>query len=212
MAYSLLNGDKDMTQYKKDLVKESIDAAALTVFASKGYKGTKIADISDCAGISVGNIYKYYKSKEEIFLSVVPESFIESVKGVLFKKIVLTTNEKSLVLLESSGEFWLNNQGVIEFLVENRERILIVLKNNKGTKYENTKDELIHFLISSVKETSNLNLSNKGNIDFVLNIIYNSLIDITLRVLEERYGIEEVKEGLLEISTYHLFGITGLLR
>jgi AcrR family transcriptional regulator len=212
MSYSLLNGDKDMTQYKKDLVKESIDTAALSVFASKGYKGAKIADISDCARISVGNIYKYYKSKEEIFLSVVPESFIESIKEVLFKKIVLTASEKSLVLLESSEEFWLNNQEIIELLVENRERILIVLKNNRGTKYENTKDELIHFLIRAAEETSNLNHSNKENIGFVLNIIYNSLIDITLRVLEERNGIEEVKEGLLEITTYHLFGITGLLK
>lgn len=200
-----------MAQYKKDLVKESIDSAALTVFASKGYRDAKITDISDYANISVGNIYKYYKSKEAIFLSVVPERFIESVKEVLLKKIVIAS-EKNLKLLENIEDFWLNNQEIIEFLVKNRERVLIVLKNNRGTKYENTKEELVDFLINAVRETINLNHEKKSNIDFILKIIYSSLIDITLRVLEERASLEAVKESLLEINTYHLFGITGLLK
>lgn len=200
-----------MAQYKKDLIKESIDFAALTVFASKGYRGTKITDISDCARISVGNIYKYYKSKEEIFFSVTPESFIESVKRVLYKKIVAASNE-NLGLLENAEDFWLNNQEVIEFLVENRERVLIVLKYNRGTKYENTKEELIRFLIDSVNKTSNSNLGKKNNIDFILKLIYSSLIDTTLTVLEEKNSLEEVKESLLEINKYHLFGIIGLLK
>lgn len=200
-----------MAQYKKDLVKESIDSAALTVFASKGYRDAKITDISDYANISVGNIYKYYKSKEAIFLSVVPEHFIEAVKEVLLKKIVIAS-EKNLKLLENIEDFWLNNQEIIEFLVKNRERVLIVLKNNRGTKYENTKEELVDFLINAVRETITLNHEKKSNIDFILKIIYSSLIDITLRVLEERASLEEVKESLLEINTYHLFGITGILK
>jgi hypothetical protein len=200
-----------MAQYKKDLVKASIDSAALTIFANKGYHETKIADISDYASISVGNIYKYYKSKEAIFLSVIPESFIASVKEVLFKKIV-AVSEKDLRFTVNVGDFWLNNQEIIEFLIVNRERVLIVLKNNKGTKYENTKEELVHFLINSVKETSNLNDERKNDIDFSLKIIYSNLIDITLKVLEERDSVEDIKESLLEINKYHLFGITGLLK
>ena len=200
-----------MAQYKKDLVKESIDSAALTVFANKGYHGTKITDISDCANISVGNIYKYYKSKEAIFLSVAPESFIESIKRVLFKKIIVTSEENSGAP-QNAENFWLNNQETIEFLVLNRERILIVLKNNKGSKYENTKEELIQFLINSIKETTNLKHEKNNNKDFVLKIIYSGLVDITLRVLEEKNSLEEVKESLGEINTYHLFGITGLLK
>lgn len=200
-----------MAQYKKDLVKESIDSAALAVFASKGYRDTKITDISRLASISVGNIYKYYKSKEVIFIGIVPESFIESLKKVLYKKIVIA-REKNLKLQEDIEDFWLNNQEVIAFLVENRELVLIVLKNNRGTKYENTKEELVHFLINAVKETSNLNHENKTNKDFILKIIYSSLIDITLRILEERDSLEEVKQSMSEINTYHLFGITELLK
>jgi AcrR family transcriptional regulator len=204
-------GDKNMAQYKKDLVKESIDSAALTVFASKGYRDTKITDISRLASISVGNIYKYYKSKEAIFMGIAPESFIESIKTVLYKKIVIA-REKSIKPQENVENFWLNNQEVIAFLVENRELILIVLKSNRGTKYENTKEELVHFLINAVKETSSLNHENKNNKDFILKIIYSSLIDITLRILEERGSLEEVKQSMLEINTYHLFGITELLK
>lgn len=199
-----------MAQYKKDLIKETIDAAALSVFAEKGYQAAKIVDISEASKISVGNIYKYYKSKEEIFYSVVPESFMDSMKAVLLRKIS-ASSQRARTLMEDSRNFWLNNQDVIEFLVENRERILIVLKNNRGTRYENTKNEMVHFLLNSVKEISSMEHEEASDMDFILNVIYSSLIDITLKVLEERRSLQEVKETLQGINKYHLLGITGLL-
>lgn len=47
-----------------------LDDAAYEVFIEKGYKETNIAEISKRAKISVGSFYKYYDSKEEIFLQV----------------------------------------------------------------------------------------------------------------------------------------------
>ncbi|MDO5096865.1 MAG: TetR/AcrR family transcriptional regulator [Peptostreptococcaceae bacterium] len=47
-----------------------LDDAAYEVFIEKGYKETNIAEISKRAKISVGSFYKYYESKEEIFLQV----------------------------------------------------------------------------------------------------------------------------------------------
>lgn len=45
--------------------------SALTVIARRGLAGTKVADIAETAGVSVGNVYKYFVSKEEIFESLV---------------------------------------------------------------------------------------------------------------------------------------------
>ena len=46
---------------------EEILDAARRVFAERGFKGTTIADVAEAAGIALGTIYLYFKSKDEIF-------------------------------------------------------------------------------------------------------------------------------------------------
>lgn len=48
-----------------------IEQAALRIFTRQGYHGTSVREIADEAGISLGNIYNYYKTKEQIFESLV---------------------------------------------------------------------------------------------------------------------------------------------
>ena len=50
--------------------KAQIFANARELFLTKGYKETNISDITDKTGIAVGSFYKFYKSKDEIFLQV----------------------------------------------------------------------------------------------------------------------------------------------
>ncbi len=44
--------------------------AALRLFDEQGYSNTKISDISEMAGISKGLVYRYFRSKEEIFFAL----------------------------------------------------------------------------------------------------------------------------------------------
>lgn len=49
--------------------------AAMEQFADKGYHHTTMQDIADAAGIAKGGIYFYFKSKEELLLTVITEYF-----------------------------------------------------------------------------------------------------------------------------------------
>ncbi len=187
-----------MAQYKKDSIKESIHEAALQVFAQKGYKGTKISDISQFGEISVGNIYRYYKSKEEIFYEIVPENFLKQLQALLYKKI------------KAAGEegFWLINQEVLDFLVQNRLAILIVLRGSEGTRYEDARQELIAFLTTTVRAT-------EGGTDAseqLLRCIYRGLMDSTLEILIAAQSMEQLQAALAQLHSYHLFGMRGLLK
>ena len=53
-----------MAQRKKDKIRDNILKKSLTLFRNKGYNETSIKDIAQACDISVGNIYKYYKSIE----------------------------------------------------------------------------------------------------------------------------------------------------
>src|SRR5437867_10916660 len=46
-----------------------VDAAA-TVFAEHGYNASRISDMVRLAGISQGNFYRHFQSKDEILLAV----------------------------------------------------------------------------------------------------------------------------------------------
>lgn len=66
------------TEQAFDERKDQIKKAALKVFAEKGLAGTKMSMIAEEAGISQGLSYRYFGSKDEIFVLLVEEAIEES--------------------------------------------------------------------------------------------------------------------------------------
>lgn len=54
---------------------EKIFAVAISEFASKGYIGANINEIAKNAGISIGSLYSYFASKEDLFLSIIDTGY-----------------------------------------------------------------------------------------------------------------------------------------
>jgi AcrR family transcriptional regulator len=52
----------------RDLKERAILEAAARVFAERGLRGTRMADIATRAGIGKGTVYEYFRSKEDLFL------------------------------------------------------------------------------------------------------------------------------------------------
>jgi len=192
-------------QYKKDGIKEKIDVAALEVFAEKGYKGAKISDIGERAGVSVGNIYRYYNSKADIFYENIGEDFIKEAKRLLAEKIAVMEG-KDLIPEGHQEEFWLANEEVISFMLENRHKMIIVFGRSEGTVYENAKEEQVSYIIGKVGESI-----APQPVEPAAAIVYRSLIDMVLNILSASADHAVIREHLHMVNMYHLFGITGLL-
>ncbi len=58
-----------------------IAAAALEVFAEKGYAGARLDEIAARAGISKGALYLYFETKEELFRAVVREAVTPNIEA-----------------------------------------------------------------------------------------------------------------------------------
>lgn len=54
-----------------DKNKQRIERAALHLFTRKGFHGTTVREIAKKAGVSMGNLYIYYPTKEDIFIGLV---------------------------------------------------------------------------------------------------------------------------------------------
>jgi AcrR family transcriptional regulator len=49
--------------------RQAIIEAATDIFVKKGYEETTIAEIAEAAGVAVGTVYLYFRSKREIYIS-----------------------------------------------------------------------------------------------------------------------------------------------
>jgi AcrR family transcriptional regulator len=199
-----------MGQYKKDDVKEKINNAALKVFAKKGYDSAKISDISKESNVSVGNIYKYYKSKEDIFYSVVPESFAEELRELIKNKIVMWKEKSKRV--ENNI---LMNESLTNLMINNRERLTILFSGSKNTKYESIREDFILLLLNLVID--NYKIDGTQNVDkestrVLLRVIFENLMNMISNILMSVENIEDQSTLLSIINKYHVFGITGIIR
>ena len=72
-------------QYEKR--RQDIMTAALDIFIRKGYSGTKIQDIAQTVGMSVGLLFNYFESKENLYEELIklgknhPKNMLESIEG-----------------------------------------------------------------------------------------------------------------------------------
>ncbi len=51
--------------------RSKIERAALSLFTRKGFHGTSVREIAKKAGVSMGKLYIYYHTKEDIFIDLV---------------------------------------------------------------------------------------------------------------------------------------------
>jgi AcrR family transcriptional regulator len=62
--------------------RERLLESAKILFSQKGYYATSVEDIVESAGFSKGAFYFYFKSKEELFKSLVEEMHLNIAKGL----------------------------------------------------------------------------------------------------------------------------------
>src|SRR3990170_7672423 len=67
-----------------------ICAAALEVFAEKGFAAAKLDEIAKRAGVSKGTLYLYFEDKESLFRAVVRDTVAPNIEAV--RAAVLGTN------------------------------------------------------------------------------------------------------------------------
>jgi len=58
---------------KKERAQQSIEQAAYELFMEQGFNATSMRQIAERSGLALGGIYNHYKSKEEIFRTLIKE-------------------------------------------------------------------------------------------------------------------------------------------
>ena len=77
-------------QVLKEEVKQKIKKAALSEFEENGYQRTSMRSIASGAGVTVGNLYRYFKDKDDLFQVIIRPAFQEIYK---FIKVILSQKQ-----------------------------------------------------------------------------------------------------------------------
>lgn len=141
-------------QKLKEEVRESIIKASKSLFKEKGFEETSMHDIAKVAGISTGNIYRYFLTKQKIldeildemgkefimFFNMLPSVYPvenhEQVYNSLFEKMIYFAEEKNdelniLFRCENQIQFISFKKRIIDLFVDKIEQIVGSTENGK---------------------------------------------------------------------------------
>jgi AcrR family transcriptional regulator len=182
-------------QYLKDEVRKSIVEEALKEFKQLGYKGASIRSIAKKSHTSVGNMYKYFESKEDLY---------ENLIGSVYHRLMIYINQFDKIELNEKAEFIFYElmDKIMEIFNENSTELSILLNKSNESKYENCKSTFIEFITRIVTEKAKyeLSLENKKLKDnFIIYIISNSLVESIAIILKEREDGAEVRRLILKV-------------
>ncbi len=98
--------------------KQTIMRTALSLFAKKGFYTTTIADIAKEMGMSVGNMYNYFSSKEELakeLLVCTSREFAKEIQKINQKEI--SSEEKIKQIIKLYFDKAINEPEVIDYFM-----------------------------------------------------------------------------------------------
>lgn len=142
---------------KKEAKKDKIIEKSMELFCEKGYYATKVEEITKALGISKGNFYTYFASKEEVLYEIlnimknekirmlgeintdkapkeVLKDFIEDYKQYVFKYLKKVT-------LQNMDNF-LKDERVVNYVVEIQDILIEFLKKNIVERIEGSKNKV----------------------------------------------------------------------
>jgi AcrR family transcriptional regulator len=90
-------------QRRADERPREICAAALDVFAEKGFAAAKLEEIARRAGVSKGTLYLYFKDKQELFRAVVRDSIAPNIEALTSAIAALDAPVADVVRMFLSG-------------------------------------------------------------------------------------------------------------
>jgi AcrR family transcriptional regulator len=183
---------------KKGLIK----AAAYEVFLQKGYKSTNIADITNKAGVAVGSFYKYYKSKEEIFLEIYIDEN-ERMRGAMVQSIDWNGNPETIIEKVFSYTFdnVMNNKILREWYGSSVAKTLSAYYNSR----HGSENSAFHqFMMQTLTERMKQIGYSRETVGSILKAM-NLLSYIDSQISEDQ--LNDYQEGLKTLSRYFIKGI-----
>jgi len=180
-------------QVLKKEVRKKIVRAAKEEFQRTGFGKTSMRTIAAKAEMTVGNLYRYYAGKEELFGAIVDGTVIE-----LEKMLAAAPKEPKSLLLYLLSKF-------MDIQKEHSVEWLILFGGNMGTKYGVITNKIHRILKSSIADV----LQRSGRPPELAGPIASSIIFGLNSILQSRMSSKKTCELTNEFLDYMIVGFSS---
>jgi len=142
-------------QVLKEEMRKRIYDAAIKEFSEKGFTQASMREIAKDAGMTVGNLYRYFKDKEALFYSVISPAY-ESLMKLVGESIELVKHRFDTSFFEFLSE------QILKICKEHKIELLILFEGSTGTRYERAKEEIVLVVEGFLKENLLQKLKEKS--------------------------------------------------
>ena len=198
-------------QKLKDKIRNRIITAALQEFSGNDYEKASMRHIGKAAGISVSNMYNYYRNKEELFESIIKPVY-ETVKN-LFRQSLKQAAQKAVEgknTLTAIDDIF---KTIINMDDQQLRLFVILCENSSGTRYEKSKEEmtvLLRMLLAEAVRQPGASPQIEESQNDILNIIAENYMDGFLKVLKDCQDRSRAEANMRTLLAYHSNGIKAL--
>ena len=184
----------DNMQVKKDDIQKKILTVSERMFIKNGYENTSLKMIADKSYISKSNIYRYYKSKNEIYETLVGPARTEILKltTVFFTDDFIgkytpdKCEEVSSILASVFSEY--------------RSGVLVALRSSTGTDRKLVEQTIIAKFIEACP------IYDEDTKEMISKLLIYGITEILLKHSDK----ESIERELKALIYYHYLGLNGL--
>lgn len=176
-------------QVLKEEVRRRILEAAMEEFFHKGFEKASMRRIAARSDITPGNIYRYFKSKEEIFRDIVQPAYVMVVN--------LIQRDRSH---KSKDDFAKTIEDFLDICKDYGEQLSILIGSGKGTPYANVKSDVVKMVEKKVKDDlprEILALMEPLERDFMIHIHAHNMVEGVVLILRQ-YPVKKDRTEVLK--------------
>jgi AcrR family transcriptional regulator len=180
-------------------MRKRIYDAAIKEFSEKGFSRASMREIAKGAGMTVGNLYRYFKDKEALFYSVISPAY-DSLMELVGESIELVKHrfDKSF--------FELLSEQILKISREHKIELLIIFEGSYGTKYERAKEEMVLVVEDFLKGDFLIRLKEK-DVDiedtYLLRVIAVGFVEGMVMIAKKYDSDEKLQKVVAQFITFY---------
>lgn len=202
-----------MPQRPKAQMRSAIVSSARRLYAEGGAPNATVARIADEAGTSVGNVYKYFPDKQELFGSAIPEAVVAELKSLLSRRVGALGTHRDVGTLGPDHPYRRASEELLEFALQHRDELLFLLRHAEGTPYAGLPQSLVADLTRAAiryAREAYPDLTIDAATRRTLRRIYRGWVDSIAAILAEERSESALRRATERYTTYHLAGLRAL--
>lgn len=197
-----------MAQTRKDEIDRALREAALACFAEAGFTATTVAQIARRAGVSTGNVYRYYASKDALFAAVVPDTLARRLVAALQARVRALEGVADVAQLPPDADFHRATADLMTLCVQRRLEVAVLLARAEGTPHAGLPEQVVDMLVAGTLAHFDAPALPASQV-FVLRALYRDLLDTVAALLLRFEEEDALLRAAHALSRYHLAGLSA---